>query len=166
MITQARCHELFEYRDGNLYWKPVINSKNRPSVRNGRVVGTAGGNGYLDVNINKQRYRVHRLIFLMFHNYLPEEVDHINNNRQDNRIENLRAANTQTNKYNTLLSRHNTSGIKGVSWHKTAKKWRCSLSTNNRVKQVYGFASKEDAEEFMDLWRSTAHGEFANNGVS
>ena len=165
MITQSHCHELFEYKDGNLYWKPVIKSKNRPSVRNGRVVGTVVGNGYLNVNINKQRYPVHRLIFLMFHNYLPEEVDHINNNKQDNHIENLRAANTQTNKYNTLLSRHNTSGIKGVSWHKTIKKWRCSLSFNNRIKQVYGFTSKEDAADFMDLWRKEAHGEFANNGI-
>lgn len=164
MITQTHCHELFEYRDGHLYWKPKIMSRGRPSAKNGRRVGTPGGDGYLDVNINKQRYRVHRLIFLMFHGYLPEEVDHVNNQRQDNRIENLRASNSQTNKFNSLLSSHNTSGVKGVSLHKKTKKWRCSLSINNRTKQVFGFQSKEDAAEFMELWRIMAHGSFANNG--
>lgn len=166
MITQTQCHELFEYKDGVLYWKPRIGTRNRLSARTGKPVGTPGGVGYLDVNINKQRYRIHRLIFLMFNGYLPEEVDHINNNRKDNRIENLRAADSTKNKYNTLITKNNTSGVKGVSLHKPTGKWRCSMSIKNKIKQVFGFDSKEDAADFMELWRTIMHGEFANHGTA
>lgn len=162
MITQEICHQLFEYRDGNLYWKDRIISKSRKSSRNGKRVGTAGGNGYLDVNINKKRYRVHRVIFLMFHGYFPEEVDHINNNRMDNRIENLRKSDKTTNKHNSLMPKTNTSGIKGVSRYRNS--WRCVLWTNNKPKEVSGFKTKELAKEFIELWREIAHGEFANHG--
>lgn len=166
MITAEQCQELFEYRAGILYWKPKYWSDGRPSKRNGKPVGTPGGVGYLDVSIDKRKFRVHRIIFLMFNGYLPKEVDHINNDRLDNRIENLRAADSVTNKYNSLMSRHNTSGIKGVSLHKPSGQWRCSMSIKNKTKQVFGFDSKEDAADFMELWRVTMHGEFANHGTA
>ena len=164
MITKDICHQLFDYRDGSLYWKDRIISKGRKSVKNGKKVGTSGGNGYLNVDIDKCRYRVHRLVFMMFNGYLPEEVDHINNNRTDNRIENLRASDKTTNKHNSLKPITNTSGIKGVSWHKKNKTWRCCLWTNNKPKEVCGFETKELAQEFMELWREMAHGSFANHG--
>jgi len=164
MITPEICHQLFNYKDGNLYWKNRTISKGRKSVKNGKKVGTVGGNGYLDVNINKQRYRVHRLIFMMFNGYFPEEVDHINNNRADNRVENLRASDKTTNKHNSLKPKTNTSGIKGVSWVAKRNYWRCVLWNNNKSKEVSGFKTKELASEFMELWREMAHKEFANHG--
>jgi hypothetical protein len=102
----------------------------------------------------------------MFNGYFPEEVDHVNNDKSDNRIENLRAADRTSNKFNSLLSSHNTSGVKGVSLHKPTNQWRCSLSIKNRTKQVFGFASKDDAQEFMELWRVMMHGTFANHGYA
>jgi len=63
------------------------------------------------------------LIFLYHHGYLPKFVDHIDGNKKNNRIENLREATKSQNAMNQKVSTRNTSGIKGVMWHKRDKKW-------------------------------------------
>ena len=168
-LTFELAHSLFYEKDGVLYWKKKQVGL-RVSFFNTRYadkeVGGFDGKGYRRV-VYKQGCKsigVHRIIFLMHHGYLPEVIDHINGMPADNRIENLRAATRQTNNQNSRLARHNTSGVKGVSYSKQNKCWRCSLSFKNKTKEVSGFITKEDAADFMDLWRSIAHGEFANNG--
>ena len=153
ILTKELLHNLFNYCDGILYWKK----------RNGNKAGTNGGR-YLQTAVNKKLYGNHRLIFMMFNGYFPEEVDHINNNRADNRVENLRASDKTTNKHNSLKPKTNTSGIKGVSWVAKRNYWRCVLWNNNKSKEVSGFKTKELASEFMELWREMAHKEFANHG--
>jgi hypothetical protein len=95
------CHSLYTYSDGqlisNLTQKPVA-SKDR--------------DGYIMCYFHGKRRRVHRLIYLMHHGYLPEVVDHINRDRQDNHIENLRACTQQQNIANVGL--YNKLGVKGV----------------------------------------------------
>jgi hypothetical protein len=169
-LTKELAHELFYEENGILYWKPK-NQKVKGAKRfNTRYANKEAGGfdrkGYKRVKCNQENKSigVHRVIFLMHHGYLTEVIDHINGNITDNRIENLRAASYQTNNQNSRIARHNTSGIKGVSWHKQNKSWRCSLWTNNKSKEVGGFETKELAEEFMQLWREMAHGEFANHG--
>ena len=165
MLTKELCHKYFEYVDGILYRKYVESeSKSYNTKYAGKAAGNLDSRGHLRLSLKNKRYAVHRVIFLMFHGYLPEEVDHKNNIRTDNRIENLRAATVFQNRHNSLIPSTNTSGIKGVSWHKQNKSWRCSLWTNNKSKEVGGFETKELAEEFMQLWREMAHGEFANHG--
>lgn len=165
MLTKELCHKYFEYKEGVLYRKYVeCESKTYNTKYAGKATGNLDRNGHLRLSLNNQRYAVHRVIFLMFHGYLPEEVDHKNNIRTDNRIENLRAATTAQNRQNALMPKTNTSGIKGVSWHKQNKCWRCVLWAKNKSKEVGGFSTKELAEEFMQLWREMAHGEFANHG--
>ena len=169
-LTKELVHELFYEVDGILFWKPKPLNVSRAKFFNtlyaNKEAGAFDKKGYRRV-IYKNGFPstgTHRIIFLMHHGYLPEVIDHINGNPADNRIENLRAATRQTNNQNSRLARHNTSGIKGVSYSKQNKCWRCSLSFNNKTKEVSGFITKDDAADFMDLWRSIAHGEFANNG--
>jgi hypothetical protein len=169
-LTFELAHSLFYEKDGILFWKKR-DSDLRVNFFNTRYAdkeaGGFDGKGYRRV-VYKQGCKsigVHRVIFLMHHGYLPEVIDHINGKPVDNRIENLRAATRQTNNQNSRLPRHNTSGVKGVSYSKKDRFWRCSLSFNNKTKQVSGFKTIEDAADFMDLWRSEAHGEFANNGI-
>ena len=157
--------QYLQYNDGILYWKFRENSSKQWNTKFvNKKAGWKSSTGYTVIEILGKRYPAHRIIFCMFNGFLPEEVDHINNDRTDNRIENLRAATSLTNKYNSLTPKHNTSGIKGVSLHKPTGKWRCSMSINNKTKQIFGFATKELAQEFMELWRETVHGTFANNG--
>jgi len=163
-------HNLFYEKDGVLFWKKKEGT-NRASFFNKRFANKEAGGfdsrGYRRV-IYKQGCKsiaVHRIIFLMHHKYLPEVVDHINGKPADNRIENLRAATIKTNNYNSRLAKNNTSGVTGVSFSKQNKCWRCSLSFENKTKEISGFTTKEDAADFMDLWRLLAHKEFANNGT-
>ena len=124
MITQERVRELFEYReDGNLVWR---------IPRKGIVVGTTAGNlsnnGYLRVTVDGRSYLLHRLIWLYHYGYLPEaEVDHIDQCKLRNRRENLREVSRTCNLRNTGNPCTNTSGVKGVGWHKKLNVWRARI---------------------------------------
>ena len=162
-LTQAEAHRLFEYRDGDLYWKPRIMSRGRPSVLEGRKVGCPNGSGYITVVYNKRKYYLHQLIFLMHHGYIPSNIDHIDGIGSNNRIENLREASVSQNMYNTKLRTDNTSGAKGVHFNKQHKKWQAKLYLSKKQVSRF-FDTKENAVEFMELFREMAHGQFANHG--
>jgi hypothetical protein len=162
-LTQQQVQELFEYRDGDLHWKPRTLSRNRPSALNGEKVGCPNGSGYLTMVHDKRKYYLHQLVFLMHHGYIPSNIDHIDGNGSNNRIENLRLATVSENMYNTKINTKNTSGFKGVHFNKQKQKWQAKLWV--RGEQIArAFQSKELAVEFMELFREMAHGQFANHG--
>jgi hypothetical protein len=89
MFTQNDLKELFEYRnDGYLIRK--IKTSN--SVKTGDIAGCDTGNGYKKIRAFGKPYLSHRLIFFWHYGVFPKEIDHINGDTVDNRIENLRAA--------------------------------------------------------------------------
>jgi len=100
----------------------------------------------------------------MHHGFIPKEIDHINGNRLDNRIENLRSVNTMQNTYNGRLRSTNTSGAKGVVWHKGARKWMAQIGANGKHYYLGLFASLTEATEVVRKFREQYHGEFANHG--
>ena len=162
-LTQEEAHRLFEYRDGELFWKPKTMSRGRPSVLAGRKVGCPNGSGYIKMVYNKRKYYLHQLIFLMHHGYIPLNIDHIDGVGVNNRIENLRPASVSENMCNTKINTINTSGFKGVHFNKQKKKWQAKLCVHKQqIARV--FDTKELAVEFMDLFREMAHGQFANHG--
>lgn len=130
MLTQEKVHESLKYHsDGRLTWK----IKRSNNSRIGKEVGTIDHYGYKVFNMCSNYYRVHRIVWFMHHGYMPENnIDHINRNKIDNRIENLREVGQQCNARNTGNFRHNKSGIKGVSWHKSAEKWEATIHVNRK----------------------------------
>jgi hypothetical protein len=111
MITQEMVKALFNYCDGELYWKVLTNSR--------APIGAKAGsfneyNKRRYIRINKISYLAHRLIFLWHYGWLPKEVDHKDTNRLNSRIENLRAATPNQNQRNKSLQCNNTSGFKNV----------------------------------------------------
>ena len=133
-ITQARVKELFDYRkDGVLLY--LVGRKNH--VKPGSAAGWADGHGYLRVTIDGEKHRVHRLIWLWHHGYLPEnDIDHINRDRSDNRVENLREVTRACNLRNSGLYSTNTSGIKGISWTPDRQKWQAKICLFGMTKHL------------------------------
>lgn len=132
MLTQHRLKELFYYdADLGVFTRRV--STNR-SAKAETTAGTDDGAGYLRITVDKKRYRAHRLAWLFVHGAFPiVELDHINQNRSDNRIANLRVVNKSENQQNTFAPATNTSGVKGVYWNKAAKKWQAQLCVKGQL---------------------------------
>jgi hypothetical protein len=161
MITKEKLHELFSYRqDGNLVRIKSVRGKDNIV---GKVIGHLDATGYMHTKVNGRFFRLHRLIYLYHHGYLPEQVDHINRNCLDNRIENLRPANTQQNSSNRKIFTSNTSGCKGVYWHKINKKWFVYVDVDKKRKNIGYFDDLELADLVAIEARDKYHGAYANH---
>lgn len=158
MITQELVRHLFDYEDGQLYWKNCSKK-----TLNGTKAGYLNNTGYLRVKIGTTGYLVHRLIYLRHHGCLPKILDHINGNPLDNRIENLREASKYENQYNAKVRTDNSSGIKGIGWHKTKQKWMVRIRINGVRKNLGCFTDLELAELVILEARDKYHKEFARN---
>ncbi len=160
-ITQERVRELFEYRDGALYWK--VRSAKRVQI--GERAGGDGtdSSGYRMVRVDGRRCKEHRIIYLFHHGDLPELLDHIDNDRSNNRIENLRPCTRQENGRNRRIGKDNTSGVKGVSWQAFYKKWWAQLAINRKVINVGLFDDIAEAAIAIRDARNKYHGEFARH---
>ena len=90
-------------------------------------------------------FSLHRLAWLYENGILPEFIDHLNHNRSDNRILNLRSVTRQDNNMNQTLSKHNTSGVMGVSWHKRQQKWCAGIKVKYKKIYLGSFDDKNDA---------------------
>ena len=160
-ITQNELLKLFEYRDGVLYWKI---SKPHSRYKSGDVAGRTVKDGYNQICVNRMRILTHQIVFKMFYGYVPKQIDHIDGNANNNRIENLRPATPTQNQYNTKLSARNKSGAKGVCWHKTGKKWHVKVSVNGKQTNFGLYDDLELADLVAQEARDKYHGAFANHG--
>jgi len=159
MITQQLVAECFEHRDGKLYWKKVAHSNKQYLV--GQEVGCIHSTGYRHVTWMNKPHKVHRLIFLLEYGYLPKEIDHINGDRQDNRIENLREVTRSQNQFNKTMCKNNTSGTRGVSWHQKSGSWVVRVCANGKSKSIGYFKDLELAGLVADEARAIYHGVYA-----
>jgi hypothetical protein len=89
------------------------------------------------------------------------EVDHIDRNGLNNRRSNLRIATHAENQQNQGLRVNNTSGFKGVNWHKPMQKWRAYIQANGKLHHLGLYSTPEDAARAYDTAAITLHGDFA-----
>lgn len=156
MIDQKTVLKLFEYREGKLYWR-VDRSR---SVRAGDLAGCRTTR-YVQIRLDNRTYYEHQIVFLMHHGYIPEEIDHIDINRHNNNIENLRAATRVQNSLNMPRRSNNKSGHKNVCWHKAAQKWQVSIKANGERMHFGLFEDLELAALMASEARDKYHGIFA-----
>ena len=144
LLSYEDAHALF-YQDkdtGTLHWK----APRAPRCKPGDIAGWIDNKGYRVVEVEGRSYRCHRLVWLMHHGSWPENsIDHINRDRLDNRIENLRDVSNMHNCRNRNLEVTNKSGHTGVSWHKASNRWTAQISVNRKVKYLGIYLDKEDA---------------------
>jgi hypothetical protein len=159
ILTQDYLKEIFEYRDGELYWKISKAQK----LKIGQIAGGLRNDGRKATKINNKLYLNHRLIFFYHYGYFPTMIDHIDLNPLNNKIENLREVTRAQNNWNTLKPIRNKSGIKNVSWHKASKKWAVQIGVNGKNKILGYFADIELAELVAVEARNKYHGIYARH---
>ena len=150
-----RVHELLEYKDGSLFWK---------IARKGAAKGAKAGSKsrpYKKIMIDKKGYYEHRIIFLMHYQYIPISIDHINMNKLDNSIENLRPATASQNAANIQKSNKSNNFLKGAWWHKKQNKWVSGIEINRKQIHLGSFETAEQAHEAYKQAAIKHFGEFA-----
>lgn len=158
-LKQDRLKRLLHYfpEEGKFYWLV-----NKSSAKMFDEAGSLQKDGYIIIGIDKKSYLAHRLAFLFMTGEVPEYVDHINGDRSDNRWENLRPCSLSENNRNRKITNKNTSGVKGVSWHKASGKWQVQLSVKGN--NHFGlYSSLEEAEKRAIEVRKIFHKAFARN---
>jgi len=144
MITQERVKALFDYNEltGELSF---VETKGR-GKRKDKMVGCITKQGYLVVWAEKRSYQAHRLIWMHFYGKEPVNgIDHIDGNKLNNAIINLRDVSQQENTKNRRKSKNNTSGFVGVFWDKNKDKWRARVNVNKKAVYLGYFSCKGDA---------------------
>lgn len=141
-LTQAALRSVLRYDadTGEFSW--LETGKGRHTE-----VGAVSGNGYRQVTVAGRKYQAHRLAYLyMFGEWPAGDVDHINGDRLDNRIANLRAATRSENMQNQhVLQRRNTSGHLGVRWNERSLRWNAKIGLNGQSHYIGSFTDLADA---------------------
>lgn len=150
------CNERFNYNPetGVFTWK-----KHLRGAEVGGKVGCSGKHEYNRISLNGKSYRSSRIAFLMYYGYLPEVVDHINRDKKDDRICNLRGCTQMQNTYNSGPSKNSESKYKGVKIKKDRiKKYEAGIRYNGKNKYLGCFYTEEEAARVWNTAARMYHG--------
>lgn len=160
MITQERLKELLSYDPltGVFLWRVAKKRGGSPGDR----AGYSQSNGYVVIRVDRKLCKAHRLAWLFHYGEIPDrEVDHINLDKSDNRISNLRLATRSQNRSNVRAYKNSTSGQKGVTPHRMTGKWQATISINGKQKYLGLFEDREVAASAYAKAAQELHGKFA-----
>ena len=157
---------IYDPNSGDLIWKyrPVEHFKNQRGYKcfNSNFANKKAGtenHGYLIIKLDGTLYRAHRIVYALVHGDCPNnfEIDHINGDKLNNKISNLRLASRNQNMKNIKIYKNNTSGFIGVRWYKKYNKWTASAGRKN----LGYFYLLEDAVKARDEYVKSTNGLFA-----
>jgi hypothetical protein len=123
-------------------------------------VGAISQKGYLKIMVNYKMYAAHRLAYFYMTGQWPEQIDHINGNRSDNRWCNLRSCSAEEQRFNLKKYKNNTSAATGVYWYKRQNRWTASIDANGKRENLGYFDNKEDAIAARRVAEQRHFGEF------
>lgn len=158
VLTRAVVAEWLAYDSltGELRWL-----KGRGRGAKGRRAGRRTKNGYINVGLFGFVISAHRLAWLLhFGEWPPENLDHRNRQRDDNRIDNLRLLPQQLNAQNRLAARCSRSGLIGASWKSRLGRWAGQIRVNGKQKHLGYFGSAADAHAAYMAAKQRLHAGF------
>ena len=144
-----RVIELFEYNkeDGLL-----LRKKRQPRTQVGSIAGCTTPQGYRYVQFDGRKYAVHRLIWLLEFGFFPEQtIDHIDGNKLNNKVQNLRDVPVKQNCENKGVQANNKLGVRGVSYKPSKKKYVAQIQNNGKNKHLGCFDTIEAAKQAYEL---------------
>jgi hypothetical protein len=142
-LTAEQMREFFTYDPDT---GEIRNAKARSHTHADKVVGCINSTGYLLCTIGGVKYRAHRLAWLYVYGKWPDgHIDHINRNRLDNRICNLRDVTAVQNHQNRQKATSTSSGRLGVTYSSRAKAWRAKITVNHKVIHLGDFKDLDAA---------------------
>lgn len=133
----------------------VFSKTSRGNIKAGKKLGAPRGDGYMTLDVCGKTLFFHRAVFAMYHGFWPEMVDHINSDRSDNRIENLRAS-------NKFLNARNARPKAGNRFRGACKRtfgWEVFIRSNGKQLYVGRFKTEFEAAYAYDLASLEHHGE-------
>lgn len=154
----------YDPHTGNFTW---MTRSDVGKIWNSRYAGktafsTVLSNGYLSGSINKKTLLAHRVAWAIYYGYFPAcDIDHINMDKKDNRIENLRLSTRSQNMFNRGKQLNNTSGYKGVSLHKPTGKWDARICVEKEKIYIGLFDTPELAHKAYCKMANKLHKEFS-----
>lgn len=162
-LTQDRLRYLICYvpETGRFIWRVATKCK-KAYTR----IGRNHRSRYLKIVVDGKWYPAHRLAWLWVYGEFPNsEIDHINTDKTDNRLINLRLATPLQNRCNRGPTVRCKTGYKGVFWDVERNKWKAEIRFNGQIHWLGRFDSAEKAHEAYSAAAIKIHGEFANAGV-
>lgn len=159
-LTLQALRDLLHYdpETGAFTWLVRVNSRVPAGARAGKI----DPHGYVRIGIGGRHYLAHRLAWLyVTGEWPPAEIDHRDRDPGNNRWANLRDATHAQNQRNTAAQCNNTSGFKGVTWHKGRRKWMAFITVDGKHRNLGRFDTAEAAHAAYVLAATEHHGEFA-----
>ena len=142
ILTQIQLKKELHYNEKTGEFTRLKKTSNRVNI--GDKIKTIT-NGYYSVCVLGKQCYLHRLAWLYTYGTEPEYIDHINGNKIDNRIENLRSITKKENHKNSVRFKNNTSGVSGVYWNKKNKKWIANICVDKKTIYLGSHLNKIDA---------------------
>lgn len=160
MLTAEKLRDVLEYnsKTGKFKWRVK-----RQGVKLDKSAGVVNGAGYEQIQIDGKRYLSHRLAWLYSYGEWPKGIlDHVNRDRSDNRIENIREATRSENSVNAKVRSNNRIGLKGVSFNKQRNKFMAKIKHNGKIHFLGLFNSAKQAHQAYCIAARKFYGEFVN----
>ena len=141
MITQNRLKELLRYSPdtGTFTWV-----KSRVGAKEGDIAGCLA-RGYIVIRVDDELHRAHRLAWLYAHGVWPTQIDHIDHNKDNNRLSNLREASQAENMKNQTIRAAYNSCVTGVRWHNQHNIWHSQIRVGGKSIHLGYFKDKFEA---------------------
>ena len=168
-LTSERLREALEYEpeSGVFTWRHRMDAKPQWNARHaGRRAGSIGSDGYRRITIDDVKHKASRLAFLYMKGaHPPDEVDHTDGQRDDDRWANLNSATRRQNMANRQVHRSNKLGIKGVCWYRLTGKYEAKISAEGKNRHLGYFSNLADAIAARNRAAAELYGEFARPSI-